>query len=151
MLGASAGNVTWLVDALVLGGVAFCAAAPVCHRVKEERVDVDGTAGHPGRMIDHRTVHASSLNQETLAHKCSHVRVLREAHSAAHGGVDGHAVTALVSLHVQRVVLQRAGLENISSHQEQQTAEKQHPHLHPAPVPNPKPAHSVLINAVENH
>lgn len=75
---------------------------------------------------------------------------LRETHSAAHGGVDGHAVTALVSLHVQRVVLQRAGQENISSHQEKQTAEKQHPHLHPAPVPNPKPAHSVLINAVEN-
>lgn len=76
VLGAFAGNVTRLVDALVLGSVALCAAAPVCHRVKEEGVDVDGTAGHPGRMIDQRTMHASSLNQETLAHKSSHVRVL---------------------------------------------------------------------------
>lgn len=56
---------------------------------------------------------------------CSH---LCEAHSAAHGGVDGHAVPALVSLHVQRVVLQRAGQENISSQHNKQTA-KEHPHL----------------------
>lgn len=55
---------------------------------------------------------------------------LCEAHAAAHGGVDGHAVTALVSLHVQRVVLQRAGQENISSQHNKQTA-KEHPHLHP--------------------
>lgn len=55
---------------------------------------------------------------------------LCEAHSAAHGGVDGHAVTTLVSLHVQRVVLQRAGQENISSQHNKQTA-KEHLHLHP--------------------
>ncbi len=65
-----------IVHTLVLGRVAFCAAAPACHRIKEERVDVDGTAGHLSRMIDQGTVHASSLDQVTLAHKSLHVCVL---------------------------------------------------------------------------
>lgn len=76
VLGAFAGSVFGLVNTLVPGSVAFCAAAPACHRIKEERVNVDRTAGHLSRMIDHRTMHASSLNQETLAHKSSEVCVL---------------------------------------------------------------------------
>ncbi len=87
MLGASAGSVFWVVDTLVLGSVAFCAAAPVCHRIKEERVDVDGTAGHLSRMIDQRTMHASALNQETLAHKSSHVCVLSHTQNT-HSSID---------------------------------------------------------------
>lgn len=105
LFGAFAGNVTWLVDTLVLGSVAFRAAALVCHRVKEEWVNVDGTAGHPGRKIDHRTMHASFLNQEALAHKSSHVRVLSHTQYRIRMTVLGNTlfkVQNLINMHITR-------------------------------------------------
>lgn len=45
---------------------------------------------------------------------------LCEAHSAAYGCVDGHALTALVSVHVQRVVFQRTGHKGVHTQQNEQ-------------------------------
>lgn len=76
VFGAFVRHAFGLVDTLVFGRVAFHAAASPGHRIKEDRVNVERTAGHPSSTIDQRAVHASLLNQETLAHKSWHVGIL---------------------------------------------------------------------------